>query len=108
MPDLRMYFQDTDYIELPWTSADDPSALPVKVAIKPRGTPALQADLVTAQWVPGETWTNGVRNLRLLVGPTSDFGALDVGVYVIYVAVDDNPEDPFKPAPNYLVIYDVR
>lgn len=99
-----MYYLDTDYIHLPYSSAADPSALPVKVAIKPYGTPAVLDDLVTAEWVPGETWSEGVRNLRLLVGPTSPFGALAPGIYRMYVAVDDNPEDPFKKAPNHLVI----
>lgn len=105
MSDLRIYYQDTRYIYLPYTSATDPSALPVKIAIKPRGMSALTADLKTAQWVPGETW-NGTRNARLLIGPTSSFGALTAGTYNMYLAVDDNPEDPFEPAPNYLVIYD--
>jgi hypothetical protein len=102
--DLRMYSQDTDYIELPFKSEADPSALTVKMAITPVDTPAVPADLVTAEWVPGETWTSKVRNVRLLVGPTSPFGSLAPGIYRMYVSVDDNPEDPFKVAPNYLVI----
>jgi hypothetical protein len=99
-----MYNQDTDYIELPWYSDEDPSALPVKVAIKPYGTPAVPVDLVDAQWLPGQVWAGGVRWLRLLVGPGSSFGALTPGIYRMFVAVDDTPDDPFKVAPNYLVI----
>ena len=105
MPDLRVYFQDKRYIHLPYSSTTDPSALAVKMAVKPRGTPALPADLVTAEWVPGETW-NGTRNMRLLIGPGSSFGALTPGTYRMYGAVDGDPEDPFEPAPNFLVIYD--
>lgn len=107
MPDLRIYFQTKRYIHLPYRSATDPSALPVKMAVKPKGTPALAADLVAAEWVPGETWTAATgRNMRLLIGPGSTFGPLTPGIYCVYGAVDDNPEDPFEPAPNYLVIYD--
>lgn len=108
MPDLRLYTQTKVYVHLPYSSTTDPSALPVKMAIKPRGTPALIADLVTAEWVPGESWSGGKRNMRLLVGPGSTFGPLTPGIYCMYGAVDDNPEDPFEPAPNYLVVYDVR
>lgn len=104
MADVRMYFQDTDYIELPYYSEADPSALVPKIAIKPHGTAALPADLVAAEWTPDETWTGGRRNARLLIGPTSAFGALTPGIYRMYLSVDDNPEDPFKRAPNHLVI----
>lgn len=104
MADVRMYFQDTDYIELPYYSEADPSALVPKIAIKPYGTAALLVDLVIAEWVPGETWTAGRRNARLLIGPTSPFGPLTPGIYRMYLALDDNPEDPFKKAPNQLVI----
>lgn len=105
--DLRIYYQDKKYIFLPYYSTSDPSALPVKMAIKPKGTPALPVDLVAAEWVPGETWSaTAGRNMRLLIGPGSTFGALTPGIYCMYGAVDDNPEDPFEPASNYLVIYD--
>lgn len=106
MPDLRVYFQDKKYVHLPYSSATDPSSLPVKMAIKPHGSPALPADLVAAEWVPGETWSAGWRNMRLLIGPGSTFGALTPGIYCMYGAVDGDPEDPFEPAPNYLVIYE--
>lgn len=102
--DLRIYRASTRYVYVPFTSTTDPSSLVVWIAVKPLGVPAEQADLKVAQWVPGETWTGGVRNARLLIGPTSTFGALTPGLYRMYGALDDNPEDPFEPTPNCLRI----
>lgn len=101
--DLRIYRASTRYVHVPFTSNADPSTLTVWIAVKPIGTPAVLGDLKVAQWLPGETWS-GTRTARLLIGPTSTFGALTPGLYRMYGALDDNPEDPFEPTPNCLRI----
>lgn len=104
MADVRMYRLSTRYVYATVFSTADPSADPVWMAVKPLGTPAGDSDLLVAEWVPGETWTNGQRRARVLVGPDSDTGQLDPGSYRVYYKTDLDPEVPFEPVDGRLVI----
>jgi hypothetical protein len=102
--DVRMYRLSTKYVYAMVPSSTDPSSDPVWMAVKPVGTPAGDSDLIVAEWVPGETWTNGRRRARVLVGPDSDVGALTPGWYRVYYKTDLDPEVPFEPDSYRLVI----
>lgn len=104
MTDVRMYRLSTRYVYATVSSATDPSADPVWMAVKPIGTPAGDSDLLVAEWVPGETWTLGQRRARVLVGPESDTGQLDPGPYRVYYKTDLDPEVPFEAVDGRLVI----
>lgn len=103
MTDVRMYRLSTRYVYATVTSSTDPSSDPVWMAVKPVGTPAGDSDLHEAEWVPGETWTNGKRRARLLVGPESDL-ILDPGNYRVYYKTDLDPEVPFERDSYRLVV----
>lgn len=96
MADVRMYRLSTDWVYATVTSTTDPSAAPVWMAVKPVGIPAGDSDLLVAQWVPGETWTDNKRRARLMVGPESDIGALNPGQYRVWSKTDLDPRVPFE------------
>ena len=102
MTDVRMYRLSTDYVYVTVRSASDPSDNPVWIAVKPLGTPAGDSDLQVAEWVPGESWSRGVRRARLLIGPESDGGALTPGAYRVYYKSDLDPRVPFEPSSSRL------
>lgn len=104
MADVRMYRLSTDYVYATITSATDPSSSPVWMAVKPFGIPAGDSDLLPAEWVPGETWTNGRRRARLLVGPESDLGPLTPGSYRVWSKTDLDPRVPFADESYRLLI----
>lgn len=104
MTDVRMYRRSTRYVYATVHSSEDPSSGPVWMAVKPFGVPAGDSDLLEAEWVPGETWTNGQRRARVLVGPESDTGQLAPGSYRVYYKTDLDPEVPFEPVDYRLLI----
>ncbi|MDF2969378.1 MAG: hypothetical protein K0Q93_3156 [Nocardioidaceae bacterium] len=99
-----MYRLSTDYVYATVKSTTDPSGEPVWMAVKPKGIPAGDSDLLVAEWVPGETWANNRRRARVLVGPESDLGSLTPGAYRVYYKVDLDPRVPFEPEPGHLVV----
>jgi hypothetical protein len=99
-----MYRLSTDYVYATVHSTTDPSGEPVWMAVKPKGIPAGDSDLLVAEWVPGETWANNRRRARVLVGPEADTGALTPGAYRVYYKVDLDPRVPFEPEPGHLVV----
>jgi hypothetical protein len=102
--DVRMYRLSTNYVYATVLSTVDPSSAPVWMAIKPKGVPATDTDLLVAEWVPDETWTNGRRRARVLVGPESDTGLLAPGWYRVYYKTDLDPEVPFVAVQGHLAI----
>jgi hypothetical protein len=102
--DVRMYRLSTRYVYATVLSDTDPSTDPVWMAVKPKGVPAVDGDLVEAEWVPGETWSNNRRRARVLVGPESDIGLLAPGWYRVYYKTDLDPEVPFEPVQGHLAI----
>lgn len=72
-------------------AAADPTSDAVEVAIVASGTAPVDGDFVAASWEPGTT------SIRLLVGPDSAYGALDVGFYDVWSRTTDNPEIPVLP-----------
>jgi hypothetical protein len=102
--DLRMYRLSTRYVYATVSSSEDPSGSPVWMAVKPFGIPAGDSDLLTAEWVPGETLSNGQRRARVLIGPESDTGQLDPGPYRVYYKTDLDPEVPFEPVDYRLLV----
>lgn len=70
----------------------------VQLAIVPVGSTA-------PTWALG-SWeaVAGVYSARLLVGPSSPYGALQPGVYTVLVRVTDNPETPVLQASGVLQV----
>lgn len=104
MTEIRRYRETTRYVYATVTSAADPSAGDVWMAVVAQGVPAATSNLRAAEWVPGETWTDGQRRARLLIGPESVFGALTAGPYKVYSKTDLGAEVPFEPEDYWLVI----
>ena len=104
MVDVHLYRESTRYVHATISSSTDPSAGDVWMAVVPKGTPAATSHLVQAEWVPGETWTDGQRRARLLVGPESTVGALTPGSYAVYSKTDLGEEVPFEPESYRLVV----
>lgn len=70
----------------------DPLADVVKVALVERGKTPIDADFLTAEWVPGQVWAAGVdvRARRLVAKGTLVRGE----IYRVWVQVTDSPEVP--------------
>lgn len=98
--DVRIWRGSKQYIYAPVTSTTSPTSKPVTMAVKLNGLEPISGDFKTADWEPGTT------KARIMIGPTSTIGELAPGIYRVWTKVDDDPEDPGFPAPNYLVIYD--
>lgn len=104
MTETRMYRLSTDYVYATVEAPTDPSSASVWIAVQPLGVPAGDSDLHVAEWVPGETFADGKRRARLLVGPDSDIGALTPARYRVYYKVDLDPRVPFVVDRDALLI----
>jgi hypothetical protein len=101
MPDHKVSSGSKEYIFADVGNApQDPTSFPVKVAIIPVGTKPVTGDFVTADWDPESTYA-----ARLMIGPGSTFGELEVGSYLVYTRIDGSVEDPELKARNTLVIF---
>lgn len=88
-----------DYVGAPiGASVADPSGLAVQVAYVTDGDPVTWT---TGIWekIDGQWWALG------LIGPGSDFGALPVGRYWVWVQVTSNPEIPVLKSPNQITVF---
>jgi hypothetical protein len=74
--------------------------LDVEVAVVPVGTEPLEADFKDAVWVT----KNGESFARVLVGPTSDVGVLDDGIYKTVVKIFASPENIIEDSENYFEV----
>lgn len=83
------------------TAQDDPTSLPVSMAVMPYGEEPEAADFKTAAWL-----TENERHYAVvLIGQVgSGIGALTEGIYKSWVKVTDTPEIPVLESVNFLVI----
>lgn len=82
-------------------AAEDPTELPVSMAVKPHDEEPEAADFKTAAWLS----ENGNYYAVILIGQTgTGVGALSEGIYKSWVKVTDIPEIPVLESTNYLVI----
>jgi hypothetical protein len=81
--------------------AQDPTSLPVSMAVMLYGVEPAAGDFKTAAWL-----TEGGRYYAvILIGQTgTGIGPLAEGIYKSWVKVTDTPEVPVLESPNYLVI----
>lgn len=82
-------------------SADDPTSLPVSMAVMPFGEEPEAGDFRTAAWL-----TEGTTNYAVvLIGQVgTGIGVLPEGIYKSWVKVTGTPEIPVLESTNYLVI----
>lgn len=82
-------------------AADDPTGLPVSMAVTPHDTEPEAADFRTAAWLTED----GRCYATVLIGQTgTGIGPLTEGIYKSWVKVTDVPEIPVLESVNYLVI----
>lgn len=83
------------------TAADNPTSLPVSMAVKPYGEEPVAGDFKTASWL----LEGGRYYATVLIGQSgSGIGPLPEGIYKSWVKVTDTPEIPVLESVNYLVI----
>jgi hypothetical protein len=83
------------------TAQDDPTLLPVSMAVMLYGEEPEAADFKTAAWLT----ENGKHYATILIGQTgTGIGPLVEGIYKSWVKVTDTPEIPVLESVNYLVI----
>lgn len=83
------------------TAAEDPTSLPVSMAVMPYGEEPAAGDFKTAAWIT----ENGRHHAVVLIGQVgTGIGVLTEGIYKSWVKVTDTPEIPVLESPNYLVI----
>lgn len=100
---LRLSVLSTEYINIPVTAREngvviDPTGDTVALAFKGVDETPEPGDWVSGDWETDE----GVYRARTLVGPGET--ELDVGTYVVWLKVSDNPETPVRRA-GRLVIF---
>lgn len=101
MPDVRIPSSSVVIYRHQVSAADDPTSLPVSMAVMPHGEEPEAGDFRTAVWLTED----GKHFAAVLVGdPSSGIGVLTEGIYKSWVKVTDIPEVPVLESTNYLVI----
>ena len=100
MATLKMSELSTEYVRVSVATnpPTDPTTDDVSLAFLEAGTEPTDPDWIAGTW---ET-VSGTYYARVLVGP--DGHALDVGSYIVWLKVVDNPEEPVRKA-GKLVIF---
>lgn len=97
---MNLSVLSTEYVEVPITAPDNPTADTVQMAFILNGASPGSGDWKSAIW----TTVNGVYYACCLVGPGSGGVVLAVGSYKVWVKITDNPEVPVR-APGNLTVY---
>jgi hypothetical protein len=83
------------------TAQDDPTSLPVSMAVMPYDEEPAAGDFKTAAWLT----EGGKHYAAILIGQDgTGIGPLAEGIYKSWVKVTDTPEIPVLESVNYLVI----
>lgn len=83
------------------TAAENPTSLPVSIAVKLYGIEPEAADFKTAAWITEA----GKYYATILIGQAgTGIGVLTEDIYKSWVKVTDTPEIPVLESTNYLVI----
>lgn len=83
------------------TAAEDPTTLPVSMAVMPYDQEPAAGDFKTAVWLTED----GKHYAAVLLGdPLTGIGVLAEGIYRSWVKVTATPEIPVLESTNYLVI----
>jgi hypothetical protein len=101
MPDVRIPSSSIVLYRHEVEAAENPTSLPVSMAVKPYGEEPVAADFKVAAWLTED----GRYYAVILIGQTgTGIGPLTEGIYKSWVKITDTPEIPVLESVNYLVI----